>query len=145
MTAVGEQSAARAGARLIDLPYFPDERGALTFGQVGAQLPFVVRRFFTIADVPAGKVRGNHAHSHFHQFLLCLRGGCTITIDNGRVRTTFRLDSGRQGLHVPPLHWNTLSEFTSDAILLCLSSGEYDPAEYISDYESFIRSAELHG
>ena len=128
-----------AGARLIELPAFPDERGTLIFGQVGDHLPFEARRFFTIGDVPPGSVRGQHAHSVFHQFLLCVRGACTVTIDDGRSRQAFRLDSPRVGLHVPPLHWNVLSDFTSDALLLCLSSGEYDRAEYISDYDDFRR------
>lgn len=134
-------AAATTGATLIQLPFFPDDRGNLVFGQVGDQLPFVVQRFFTITGVPAGKVRGNHAHRVFHQFLLCVRGGCTVTIDDARSRQTFRLDSTRVGLHVPPLHWNTLAEFSDDAVLLCLSSGEYDPAEYFSDYTEFVAAA----
>ena len=125
--------------KLIELPSFPDERGTLIFGQLGDQLPFETRRFFTIGDVPPQAVRGHHAHSVFHQFLLCLRGACTVTVDDARTRWTFRLDSPRVGLHVPPLHWNVLSDFTGDALLLCLSSGLYDRAEYISDYDEFRR------
>lgn len=136
-----DEAAASVGATLIELPSHPDDRGTLVFGQVGDHLPFVVRRFFTISDVPAGKVRGNHAHSVFHQFLLCVRGGCTVTIDDSRTRQSFRLDSARIGLHVPPLNWNTLADFTDDAVLLCLSSGEYDPAEYLSDYNEFVVAA----
>lgn len=136
-----QQTQARdiAEARLVALPSFPDDRGTLTFGQVGAQLPFVPQRFFTITGVPKGGVRGEHAHRLLHQFLVCLHGGCTIMIDDGRRQQTFRLDSPAVALHVPPLHWNRLYDFTPDAVLLCLSSGAYDRAEYIPDYETFQR------
>jgi UDP-2-acetamido-3-amino-2,3-dideoxy-glucuronate N-acetyltransferase len=123
---------------LITLPVFPDDRGTLTFAQVGDHLPFVPRRYYAITNVPAGKLRGEHAHSTLHQFITCLKGAFTMMLDDGHTRRTYRLDSLAKGLHIPPLHWSVLSDFTHDAVVVCLSSGEYDPAEYIRDYGAFL-------
>jgi dTDP-4-dehydrorhamnose 3,5-epimerase-like enzyme len=89
-------------------------------------------------NVPAGTVRGSHAHSFLHRFITCLKGAVTIVLDDAEVQCTYRLDSPTMGLHIPPLQWSVLSDFTNDAVVLCLSSGEYDPAEYIRDYDTFL-------
>ncbi len=121
------------GARLVKLPAVADDRGLLSFAEVGSHLPFVPRRYFVIMDVPAGKMRGAHGHRIAHQFLVCLRGRCTIRLDDGQQRDEIVLQSPQDGLHVPPGVWNDLMDFSSDALLLCLASEPYDPDEYIRD------------
>lgn len=129
-----------AEVRVIELPVHSDERGSLTVGQYGDHIPFVPLRYYAIFDVPEERVRGGHAHSRFHSFLVCLKGACSITLDNGRTKQTYRLDTPRKGLYVPPRHFNRLFDFSRDAVLLCLSSGKYDRAEYILNYDDFVRS-----
>ncbi len=124
--------------QLIVLPIFPDERGVLTFAQVGDHLPFVPWRYYALMNVPAGAVRGEHAHRLLHRFISCLKGAVTITLDDAEAECTYRLDSPTLGLHIPPLQWSRLSHFTLDAVVLCHSSGEYDPDEYIRDYGAFL-------
>ena len=129
----------RLEVKMVELPVFQDERGDLTFAQVGDHLPFVARRYFVIMNVPPGKTRGEYAHTLVHQFLVCLRGACNVTIDDGSTVQRFRLESPRHGLYVPPLHWSRLDGFSGDALLLSVTSGEYDRAEYLEDYPSFMR------
>lgn len=126
-----------AGARLHALPAFEDARGTLSFGQVGDHIPFEPKRYFVIGGVPAGVVRGGHAHREQHQFMVALRGACRIVLDDGGRRTEVVLDRQTLGLHVPPLVWGTLHDFTADALLLVLTSGAYDAAEYVGDYAAF--------
>ena len=74
-----------ARARLVRLPRIVDLRGALSFGEIGAHLPFVPKRFFAIYDVPGREVRGEHAHRELEQFLICLKGpasSCWTTAGN---------------------------------------------------------------
>jgi dTDP-4-dehydrorhamnose 3,5-epimerase-like enzyme len=123
--------------RLVELPVLPDDRGMLTFGQFGEHIPFVPRRYYSILDVPSGKLRGQHAHRRQHGFAVCLRGGFTITLDDGRATHDWRLDTPSRGLYIPPMYWNTLSDFTPDAVILCLASGEYDESDYIRDHAEF--------
>lgn len=121
------------GASLVTLPAVTDDRGVLSFAQVGAEIPFVPRRYFVIMDVPSGKMRGAHGHRVAHQFLVCLRGKVTVRLDDGRDCDEIVLQSSRVGLHVPPRVWNDLLAFSPDALLLCFASELYDPDEYIRD------------
>ncbi|HEX2780674.1 MAG TPA: FdtA/QdtA family cupin domain-containing protein [Gemmatimonadaceae bacterium] len=134
-----DQPASPRDPRLVELPIFPDDRGVLTFGEYGDHLPFIPKRYYVIMDVPGGKTRGGHAHSRYHSFLVCLKGSCHIALDNGQKVWEYRLDSPRKGLYVPPMHFNRLSEFSSDAVLLSLSSGLYDRSEYVLAYDEFTR------
>ena len=125
------------GARLVALPAFQDARGTLSFGQSGDHLPFEPKRYFLITDVPRGQLRGEHAHREQHQFMVAVRGACRVVLDDGSGREDIQLDHHTVGLHVPPMVWGSLYDFTPDALLLVLTSGAYDPAEYIRDYGAF--------
>ena len=128
-----------AGAELRRLPSFLDSRGSLTFGEVGEHLPFPVARYFVVSDVPSPSVRGEHAHRECHEFLVCLRGSCVVTLDDGHHREEVLLDAPTVGLHVPPQVWRALYHYTPDAVVLALCSHTYDAADYIRSYEEFLR------
>jgi len=133
-----------AGAKLHRMPLITDLRGALTFGEVGQQLPFEPKRFFVVYDVPNKEIRGEHAHRDLHEFLVCLRGSCAVTLDDGKMREEIRLDSPTIGLHVPPLIWRTHYKYTADAILLVLASDIYRADDYIRDYDDFLNIAKSY-
>lgn len=131
-----------AGAKLHHMPLITDLRGALTFGEIGQQLPFVPKRFFVVFDVPNKEIRGEHAHRELHEFLVCLRGSCSVALDDGRVREEIKLDSPTIGLHVSPRLWRTHYKYTNDAILLVLASDVYRADDYIRDYDEFLTIAQ---
>jgi UDP-2-acetamido-3-amino-2,3-dideoxy-glucuronate N-acetyltransferase len=125
-------------ARLIPLAGFDDHRGSLFVGELPESLPFSVRRFFFVAQVPEGEPRGIHAHRECHQFLVCVAGSVKAMIDNGQTREVVTLDSPGMGLHMPPLTWGAQYDYSPDAVLLVLASHEYDPDDYIHEYEEFL-------
>ncbi len=127
------------GARLHAVPQIEDLRGALTFGEVGKQLPFAPQRFFAIYDVPSTRVRGEHAHRALHQFLVCVRGSCAVMLDDGERRDEITLSSATVGLHIPPMVWAVQYKYSPDALLLVLASDVYDEHDYIRDYDEFVR------
>src|ERR1044072_7646862 len=129
--------------RLLQFPIIRQPRGSLCYGQYDEHIPFVPIRYFIVFDVPAEEVRGNHAHRHASQALVCVKGSCTITIDDGRNRDRVVLDRPDMGVYIPPLVWATQQKFSSEAVLLVLSSEGYDPDEYIRDYDEFIRMVKL--
>jgi len=125
-------------AKLIRLPKVVDLRGALSFGETGAQLPFTPERFFVVYDVPTMEVRGEHAHHACHQFLVCVKGSCAIVVDDGQQRDEVVMDSARIGLHLPPRVWGIQYRFSPDAVLLVLASDRYSAADYIRNYDEFL-------
>lgn len=115
-----------------------DLRGSLSVGEFPKDLPFVPQRYFLVFDVPSSEIRGEHAHRRCHLFLLCVRGACSVVVDDGKEREEFRLDHPTLGVHLPPMVWGTQYKHTRDAVLLVFASEPYDPADYIRDYDEFL-------
>jgi acetyltransferase-like isoleucine patch superfamily enzyme/dTDP-4-dehydrorhamnose 3,5-epimerase-like enzyme len=129
------------GVKIYELPLIRDPRGNLTVGEFERTLPFVPKRYFMTFDVPSVDLRGEHAHRTCHQFLLCVRGSCAVVVDDGLNREEFLLDRPTVGVHVPPMVWATEYKHSQDSTLLVFASEYYDPADYIRDYQIFLKEA----
>jgi len=127
-----------AGADLYDIPVIEDLRGSLSFAEFPTHLPFVPKRYFTVFGVPGRDVRGEHAHRIVHQFLVCVKGSCSVVVDDGKSRSEVVLESPNQGLHIPPMVWGIQYHYSPDAVLLVLASDVYDSDEYIRSYDEFV-------
>lgn len=114
-----------------------DIRGSLTVGEIGSTVPFPVKRYFTVFNVPSIETRGEHAHRECHQFLVCLTGSVNVVADDGVRRSEFVLDTPEVGLHLPPMVWGIQYKYSTDAVLLVFASHHYDPDDYIRDYDEF--------
>lgn len=127
------------GAQLLPIPLIVDLRGSLVFGEIGQQLPFELKRFFVVFDVPSEEVRGEHAHHELHEFLICLKGSISVAMDDGESHDEVRLDDPTVGLHIPPKLWRVHYKYSADAVLLSLCSDIYRADDYIRDYDDFLR------
>ena len=134
MSPVGEN---KETFRLIELPNVLDPRGNLSVGEFGRQIPFDVKRYFLVYQVPLVEVRGEHAHRECHQFLVCVRGRISVIGDNGFRREEHVLDRSDIGFYMPPMTWGTQYKYSPDAVLLVFASHYYDNADYIRDYDEF--------
>jgi len=138
-----EQGTVRVGpAQLHFLPRFDDARGTIVVNQAPEELPFVPTRIFQVFDVPAGEMRGDHAHRRSHQFIMALTGSVVVVVDDGSERCSVELDEPHLGLHIPPMTWSIQMEFDRAARILVLASEPYDRAEYIDDYDEFLTAVD---
>jgi len=126
------------GVTLHRLPLVNDLRGMLSFGEVGREVPFPVKRYFLVFDVATEQIRGEHAHRTLHQFLICVHGRCALVADDGQHRQEFLLDSPTVAVYIPPMVWAVQYKYSTDGVLLALASGEYDPGDYIRDYSEYL-------
>jgi dTDP-4-dehydrorhamnose 3,5-epimerase-like enzyme len=127
------------GVTLERRPLIRDDRGSLSVRQVGAGLPFHPLRYFLVQDVPAGTVRGEHAHRVGQQLLVCTRGSVTAVVDDGASRQEVVLDSPELALYMPAMTWGTQHTFSAGAVLMVLASDAYDAGDYVRDYQEFLR------
>jgi len=134
-----QQETGVRGTRLFDLPLVQDLRGSLTFAEINQALPFTPSRFFMVFDVPSKDVRGEHAHRKCSQFLVCVKGSCSVVVDDGRSRAEVVLNRPNLGLEVSPMVWATEYKYSPDAILLVFASDKYDAEDYIRDYDQFLK------
>jgi len=126
------------GAELMELPEVVDLRGNLTFGQIGAGLPFRPKRYYVVYGVPDPEVRGEHAHRHLEQLLICVHGACSVIVDDGSHRDEVRLSRPTLALHLTAMVWGIQYRFSEDAVLLVLASEKYDADDYVRDYDQFL-------
>ena len=132
-----ETLAGAKDTRLIKLGGAVDARGGLGVIEHGA-LPFAPKRTFFVTGVPAGSVRGIHAHRKCHQLLVAVQGSVTALWDDGTESISVRLDGPTHGLHLPPGTWSSQCAWSDDAVLLVLASHAYDKADYITSYAEFL-------
>jgi serine acetyltransferase len=127
-----------SGVTLHRLKLIKDLRGNLSAGEFARDLPFEVKRYFLVFDVPSAETRGEHAHRTCHQFLICVKGSCAVVADNGERRQEFLLDRPDLGVHLPPMVWGIQYKYSADAVLLVFASEYYDAADYVRDYDEFL-------
>jgi UDP-2-acetamido-3-amino-2,3-dideoxy-glucuronate N-acetyltransferase len=127
-----------SGVTVHRLRFIEDMRGNLTAGEFEKSIPFAVKRYFMVLDVPSIEVRGEHAHKRCHQFLVAVRGSVSVVADDGTHREEFVLDAPNVGVHLPPMVWAVQYRYSSDAVLLVFASEYYDPDDYVRDYAEFL-------
>lgn len=125
--------------KLYQFPPHGDDRGQLVAIEAMKDLPFEVKRVYYIYDTLPGVRRGFHAHKCLQQILVCVNGSCKIHLDDGTDTAEVVLDKPYEGLYISNNMWREMYDFTPGAVLLVLASAYYDEADYIRNYEDFIK------
>lgn len=125
--------------REIELPIHTDPaRGKLVPIELDSAIPFTIKRTYYLWNVPKGVMRGGHAHTIEKEFFVCIRGKCHAKIStDGDEPYKISMHSPNRGLFVDNLVWHEFTDFSPDAILLCFSSTNYLPDNYINSFEEF--------
>jgi len=130
------------GHRLVDIREYADARGGISVIEHGREIGFLIRRTYVLRTLD-GADRGAHAHRNLEQLIVSLHGSVEVLLDNGHGRCVHRLDRPSVGLYLGPMVWREMTRFTADSLCLVLASECYDDADYIRDYDCFMR--ELRG
>lgn len=125
--------------KIMEFPDFGDERGNLVVVEGGVDIPFVIQRAFYLYGSDSEVVRGRHANRKSEFVLINVSGKSKIRVDNGFEQRIVELDRPRMGLYLPTMVWKDMYDFSVDSVLLVLASEHYDAAEYIRDYNDYIR------
>ncbi|MEZ9345012.1 sugar 3,4-ketoisomerase [Vibrio cyclitrophicus] len=126
-------------APLISFKSIGDERGSLISLEQYSSIPFGIKRIYYIFDTLNGVSRGFHAHYNLEQVAICIKGSVTFLIDDGERKEHVTLSSPDVGLHIKGLKWREMHDFSEDCVLMVVASDLYDEADYIRDYDSFIK------
>lgn len=116
-----------------------DHRGKLVALEGYKSVPFEIKRVFYIYGTQPSIPRGNHSHYITKQYLIAIHGSCKVTLDNGEHKTTYDLNEPNKGLFQDAMIWGTMHDFSPDCVLLVLASEHYDEADYIRNYQDFIK------
>ena len=125
--------------RIIELPKFLDARGNLSFAQNNTHIPFEIKRTYWLYDVPGGESRGGHAYRETEEFVIALSGSFDVIVDDGKEKKTFHLNRSYYGLYIPKGMWREMDNFSTNSFALEFASTKYDSADYIRDYNEFLK------
>jgi hypothetical protein len=126
--------------KIVDLNKIVDPRGNLTFIEENRHIPFHIKRVFYLYDVPGGADRGGHALKSCHQFIIAMSGSFDVIVFDGREKGRIHLNRSYYGLHLPPMIWREMDNFSSGSVCLVLASELYDSADYYRDYTEYLRA-----
>ena len=128
--------------RIIELPKFLDARGNLSFAQNNTHIPFEIKRTYWLYDVPGGESRGGHAYRETEEFVIALSGSFDVIVDDGNEKKTFHLNRSYYGLYIPKGMWREMDNFSTNSLALEFASTNYNPEDYIRDYNEFLKLKE---
>jgi hypothetical protein len=114
---------------LISITEIKDEKGSLTSVSI-REIPYEIKRVFTITVDAHNLQRGGHAHKECWQTIVPIHGPISITIENTTTQSEILVTPG-QALIVPPLNWIILSFQNSLHSAIIFASDYYDESDYI--------------
>ena len=123
-------------SKILNLPKIEDRRGNLSVIEKN-NIPFSIKRVYYLYDVPTGAERGGHAHIEQEEFIVSVSGSFDVVLNNGEEERVFSLNNPNQGLYVAQKTWRELRNFSSGAVCLVVSSGEFIEDDYIRDFDDF--------
>ena len=127
--------------QIIDFTKINDPRGNLTFIQNNDKVPFEIKRVFWTYDVPGGENRGGHAYYEQYEIIIALSGSFDVVLEDADGNThKFSLNRSYYGLHIPPLTWRHMENFSTNAVGLHLSSMEYTESDYIREFDHYLEA-----
>ena len=130
----------KPNCEIIELPRVTDPRGNLTFIEGGRQIPFEIRRVYYLYDVPGGATRAGHGHRTLEQLIIAMSGSFDVTVDDGNHREVYHLNRSYYGLHISPMMWREIGNFSSGSVCMVLASDYYDESDYFRQHEDFLEA-----
>lgn len=125
---------------IINLQKIADPRGNLTFIEGNRHVPFDIKRVFYLYDVPGGADRGGHALKTCQQFLIAMSGSFDVILKDGVKESRIHLNRSYYGLLIAPMIWREMDNFSSGSVCLVVASENYDAANYIRDFDEFMKT-----
>jgi uncharacterized cupin superfamily protein len=100
-------------------------------------IDFEVKRVYFISK-PTGN-SGQHCHLKEEEMFILLNGTATAIIDQGNGLEEHKLEGPTDAFYVGNYVWHGFKDFSPDAVLLAISSTNYNPnrEDYIEDYDKY--------
>ncbi|OGY85450.1 MAG: hypothetical protein A2233_02535 [Candidatus Kerfeldbacteria bacterium RIFOXYA2_FULL_38_24] len=105
-------------------------------------IPFVVKRVYFISEITGNT--GAHCHFKEEEFFVLQKGTATAVIDRGKGLEEIFMQGPGSAVYVGNYVWHQFKDFSRDAILLALSSTNYqaDRSDYCEDYKKYLKIRE---
>jgi len=108
-------------------------------------IPFEVKRTYFITKPKTG-ITGEHCHFIEEELFILVQGTGTFVIDQGKGKEEIPMEGPASACYVPNYVWHGFKNLSSDAIVLALSSTNYDPErrDYLENYDEYLPLRDQH-
>jgi dTDP-4-dehydrorhamnose 3,5-epimerase-like enzyme len=120
----------------INFPTHVDERGALTVVEIKDYVDWPVARVYYLNDVTLP--RGSHAVKGEKKMYVCQKGSCLARLHDGEKWHEFELKGPDDAILMSGMCYRDFQNFSKDAVLMAISSVNYNPDDYIYDFDEFL-------
>lgn len=102
-------------------------------------IDFEVKRVYFITK-PEGPT-GAHCHKVEEEMFILCSGTATAVIDRGNGLEEIPMTAPQDAIYVQNYVWHHFKDLSDDAVLLALSSTNYNPnrEDYIEDYDEYLK------
>ena len=125
-----------------NLKIIQNEKATYSFAELKEFIDFEVKRVYFIQNCK--EATGQHCHKIEKEFFILTRGTCTAIIDQGKGKgkEEIPLQGPGDGIYVGNYVWHGFKNFSEDALLLALSSTNFNPdrSDYGEDYEEYKKN-----
>jgi dTDP-4-dehydrorhamnose 3,5-epimerase-like enzyme len=128
--------------KIISIPKITDDRGNLSFIEECNHVPFIFKRVYWIYDVPGGQTRGGHAFKEQQEFVVALSGSFDVVVKNGKLEQRYHLNRSYYGLYIHNGLWRHMENFSTNAVVLVLSSTSFNKLDYIRNFDDYLKYKE---
>ena len=124
---------------VYSLKNIPTARFVMSPVELKDYIDFDVKRIYFISQPKMES--GEHIHYVEKEFFIMIQGACTAVIDRGNGKEDVLMQGPQTGLYVPNYVWHGFKDFSDDAIVLALSSTNYNPdrSDYLEDYDEYLK------
>lgn len=119
------------------LPIHVDERGPLVVAEMKDYVSWPVARFYYVTEVL--KPRGGHAVRHEKKIYICQKGHVKARFHDGARWIEFEMNGPGDAVLMKSMCFREFCDFSSDAVLLAVSSVNYHKEDYIYDFDEFLK------
>ncbi len=111
--------------KIIELPKIQDPRGNLSFIEENEHFPFEIKSAYWIYDVRSDVIPIDNTFERQNIMIVALSGSLDVVVDDGKSRRVYSLNRSYYGLYVPAGIWRQLENFSTNSLILVLSSDFY--------------------
>jgi dTDP-4-dehydrorhamnose 3,5-epimerase-like enzyme len=102
------------------------------------EVPFTIKRVFSVVNAKGGSKRGQHAHKICNQLICCVAGEVNLRCDDGNTQIETLLTPSNEAVLVPCGIWAEQEYIQDNSMIIVFCDQPYDEGDYIRDYHKFL-------
>ena len=121
----------------VKFPTFNDERGSLVPVELKDYIDWEVKRVYYLVDVKSD--RGGHCVKDEKKIYVCQKGSLKCRFHDGKDWVSFEMTGPDDAIVMEGDYYREFTDFSEDAVLMAISSVNYDSNDYIYDLDEFVK------